>query len=216
VGYRKNPFALLFNRNIEHRIGDGRHEVERLHDLIGHLQIKRQAPKLYPSDQHRTKVKRANRYVTIAPASVWHTKQWPAHKWTALIQALDPALEVVLIGAPNDQALCDSIAKHAERGIVLAGQLNLLESAALIEHAEMNYVNDSAPLHLASAMNAPVTAVFCCTIPAYGFGPTHASGRIVEITENLACRSCGLHGKRACPEGHFKCAESIRIEQVLA
>jgi ADP-heptose:LPS heptosyltransferase len=37
--------------------------------------------------------------------------------------------------------------------------------------AKMNYVNDSGPLHLASAMNAPITAFFCSTVPEFGFGP---------------------------------------------
>jgi ADP-heptose:LPS heptosyltransferase len=40
-----------------------------------------------------------------------------------------------------------------------------------MKDAAMNYVNDSAPMHFASAVNAPVTAVYCSTIPAFGFGP---------------------------------------------
>ena len=68
----------------------------------------------------------------------------------------------------------------------------------------MNYVNDSAPLHIASAMDAPVTAVFCSTVPAFGFGPLRANGRIVETTENLDCRPCGLHGLQGVSEGAFQ------------
>jgi ADP-heptose:LPS heptosyltransferase len=81
--------------------------------------------------------------------------------------------------------------------------------------ATMNYVNDSAPLHIASAMNAPVTVVFCSTVPAFGFGPIHANGRVVEITGYLDCRPCGLHGYKACPKGHFKCALDIKVEDAL-
>ena len=40
-----------------------------------------------------------------------------------------------------------------------------------MKDAKMNYVNDSAPMHIASAVNAPVTAVFCSTVPEFGFGP---------------------------------------------
>jgi heptosyltransferase II len=90
-----------------------------------------------------------------------------------------------------------------------------LGTAALMEGAQMNYVNDSAPLHIATAMNAPVTAVFCSTIPAFGFGPLNPNGRIVELTEKLDCRPCGLHGYAACPKGHFKCALEISVAQVL-
>ena len=73
----------------------------------------------------------------------------------------------------------------------------------------MNYVNDSGPMHLASAMNAPVVAVFCSTVPAFGFGPLSTQSFVVETKEHLTCRPCGLHGYKACPEGHFACAENI-------
>jgi len=91
----------------------------------------------------------------------------------------------------------------------LAGQLTLLESAALMRGARMNFTNDSAPMHLASAVNAPVTAIYCSTTPAFGFGPLSDDSVVVEVTEPLSCRPCGLHGRNRCPEGHFNCAYQI-------
>jgi len=88
-------------------------------------------------------------------------------------------------------------------------------SAALIRDAFMNYTNDSAPLHLASAMDAPVAAVFCSTVPEFGFGPLSAKSFVIQTSEKLTCRPCGLHGKKVCPKKHFKCAESIAIKQLL-
>jgi heptosyltransferase-2 len=79
--------------------------------------------------------------------------------------------------------------------------------------AAMNFVNDSAPMHFASAMNAPTTAFFCSTIPEFGFGPLSEKARIVETEEQLECRPCGLHGKKSCPLGHFKCG-SVTQEQI--
>lgn len=155
-------------------------------------------------------------YITIAPASVWFTKQWPAEKWIALIQALPARQRIFLIGAPGDIPLCVRITREAGRGEVLAGKLSLLGTAALMQGAAMNYVNDSAPLHIASAMHAPVTALFCSTVPAFGFGPLHANGRIMERSAPLYCRPCGLHGYTACPEGHFKCALEIEVRQCIS
>jgi heptosyltransferase-2 len=91
----------------------------------------------------------------------------------------------------------------------LAGKLSLLASAALMENAAMCYVNDSAPLHLASAVNAPTCAVFCSTVPDFGFGPLSDVRQVIQIREELACRPCGLHGFNHCPKGHFRCAEDI-------
>jgi heptosyltransferase-2 len=81
-----------------------------------------------------------------------------------------------------------------------------------MKNADMNYVNDSAPMHLASAMNAKTTAIFCSTVPEFGFGPLADGARIVEITEKLDCRPCGLHGFKECPKGHFNCGNQIKIE----
>lgn len=218
VGYDKNPLSFLFSRTVKHIIGDGRHEVDRLNALIEHLTDgTRPLPRLYPTEKHRTEAKNqladVEPYVCIAPASVWYTKQWPAEKWIDLIQTLPHNLRIYLIGAPGDVALCELIARGSERGFVLAGKLSLLGTAALMKGAHMNYVNDSAPLHIASAMNAPVTVVFCSTVPAFGFGPLRENGRVVETSEKLHCRPCGLHGYKACPEGHFKCALTIDPNQ---
>jgi heptosyltransferase-2 len=85
-----------------------------------------------------------------------------------------------------------------------------------MKDATMNYVNDSAPMHLASAMNAPVTAIFCSTVPAFGFGPLSNKSVVIESKEKLTCRPCGLHGYRACPQKHFKCATTIESDALLA
>lgn len=224
IGYRKNPLSFLFSRSVDHEIGDGRHEADRLNDLIKDFtDDSRPLPKLYPDPWElepkypllgSTLNEDDPPYFCIAPASVWFTKQWPEEKWIELIRTLPEGHRIFLIGAPGDKELCDRIIAAAGRGIDLAGELSLLQTAALMEDAVMNYVNDSAPLHIASAMNAPVTAVFCSTVPSFGFGPLRANGRVVETTEKLDCRPCGLHGHRACPKGHFKCALGIDVQAV--
>ena len=219
IGYDKNPLSFFYYKKIKHVIGDGRHEVDRLNELIAHLtDDTRPLPCLYPTEKDRNTVieltSGVSSYVCIAPASVWFTKQWPAEKWIELIEQLPAEQTVYLIGAPSDVALCERISKEAQHGIVVAGKISLLSTAALMEKAQMNYVNDSAPLHIASAMNAPVTVVFCSTVPAFGFGPLRDNGRIVETKLELNCRPCGLHGYKQCPEEHCKCALKIDVSAV--
>ena len=212
IGFSKNPLSTFFSRRFPHEISPGGrpvHEVERNLSVIRHLTDERpQRPKLYPSHTDFSNVRQDGAYVCMAPASVWFTKQWPADRWGSLVRRIPTDIAVHLLGSPGDRDLCDRIMRDSGRGNVInqAGRLTFLESAALMAGARMNYVNDSAPLHFASAMNAPVTAIFCSTIPAFGFGPLSDVSIIAETTEKLQCRPCGLHGKRACPEGHFKCA----------
>ncbi len=223
VGFAKNPFSLWFSRRVKHLIGasrEGVHEVHRNLALVEHLTDGLfQVPRLYPSEEdERAALSVApsdKPWVCIAPTSVWFTKQFPLHKWRELIERIPRSYVVLLLGGRSDAEACDALARSVARAEVysVAGQLSLLASAALMRRAAMNYVNDSAPLHLASAVDAPVAAVFCSTVPAFGFGPLSSTRFVVQTPENLPCRPCGLHGKKTCPEGHFACAESIRIEQ---
>jgi len=181
-------------------------------------------------------------YYTISPASLWFTKQYPAEKWSQLIREMPEEATIFLLGSSGDFELCESIrdmgyeirdkketndSTHipdpasripdpGSRIINLAGQLSLLESSALMLGARMNFTNDSAPMHLASAVNAPVTVVYCSTVPGFGFGPLSDDSTVVEVREKLSCRPCGLHGKNRCPEGHFRCALDIATEDLVS
>ncbi len=148
----------------------------------------------------------------MAPSSVWETKQLPKHKWVELCQTIASTTTIYLLGALSDVALCEEIKKQssATNITILAGKLSLLESCELMKHAQMNYENDSAPLHLASAVNAPTTAYFCSTIPEYGFYPLASNSKVIEV-KNLDCRSCGLHGHKACPKNNFRCGNEMVV-----
>lgn len=213
TGFDKNPLSFAFTHRMPHVFGTTEnpvHEVDRNLSLIAPWTGRGKAkPRLYPQAKDRKSVPPAGTYICMAPTSVWFTKQWPAERWVELIDLLPANLEVVLLGGPSDRDACEQISQAVKHPKVvnMAGKLGLLESAAWMEGALMNYVNDSAPLHLASAVNAPVTAIFCSTIPAFGFTPLSDESRIVETPLTLSCMPCGLHGKRACPEGHFRCTE---------
>ena len=216
AGYKQNPFSFLFNYTVKHIIGNGSHETERYNQLIEDFtDAKTFRPALYPSlsDMEFVKTYQNSRYVCMAPASVWFTKQLPLEKWVELSKTIKADISIYLLGGPGDTELCEkikSLSPHAQI-IVLAGKLSLLQSCALMKSAEMNYVNDSAPLHLASSVNAKVTAFFCSTIPAFGFGPLSDNLKIMEV-QHLECRPCGLHGYKACPLGHFKCGHLMEIK----
>jgi len=173
---------------------------------------------LYPSEKDANVIsKYTNKpFLCIAPASVWFTKQLPEEKWVELIDKTNSAYKIFIIGSNVDNDLAQCIINAAKNKNVenLCGKISLLQSTALMQQAIMNYVNDSAPLHLASAINAPVTAFFCSTVPEFGFGPLSENSQIIQTEEKLNCRPCGLHGKKACPEGHFKCGLGIKISAV--
>ena len=219
IGFDKNPFSFSYNLKINHSVENGMHEVERnLALLVNFGENNNFKPKLYPNEQNYKNISEyiTDEFITIAPASVWYTKQFHKSKWIELINKLKDK-KIILIGAPSDINLCEEIISKSEHKniINLAGKLSFLDSAELMKHAKMNYVNDSAPMHLASAVNANITAIYCSTIPAFGFGPLSDNSKVIEIETELDCRPCGLHGKKACPEGHFDCAMKIDVNKML-
>jgi heptosyltransferase-2 len=225
IGFDKNPFSFCYTTKVSHTISGPYsehpiHETGRNQQLIAALTDNIPAkPRLYPSDEDYTRVRslQEHPYICIAPSSVWFTKQFPVQKWVNLLDAIPSIYKIYLLGGPSDEPMAQTLIQNSRNGKIdsLCRSLTFLQSAALMQGAVMNYVNDSAPLHFASSVNAPVTAVYCSTVPAFGFGPLSDNSRIVEIEERLYCRPCGLHGHPACPQGHFRCALDIKTEQLL-
>ncbi len=220
IGFNKNPLSFLFTHSIAHKIEKGIHETERNLSLLQPIFGKVTAPmKLYPNniDFDVTRKYKQQDYIVIAPTSVWFTKQYPAEKWVDFINFIPNNYNIYLIGGAEDyNKINKTLIKKTKRNCVnLCGKLSLLQSTALMKDAKMCYVNDSAPMHLASSVNAPITAVFCSTVIDFGFGPKSSQSFIVETKEELSCRPCGLHGRKECPKGHFKCANNIDTKQLL-
>jgi heptosyltransferase-2 len=213
-GFSKNPFSFFYSKRFQHSVTNGQHEVDRNLSLITDLvENTQRRPQLYPrqSDLDFVSQWKNEPYYCLAPASVWFTKQAPHAVWQYVMEKFDEeGIQFYLIGGPADHELCEDIKVFSQRNNVhnLAGKLSLMQSAALMKDAKRNFVNDSGPLHIASAGNAPVSAFFCSTTPEFGFGPLSDDSSVIEV-KNLACRPCGLHGHKACPKGHFQCGNGL-------
>lgn len=239
IGFDKNPLSFLFTRKVKHKIPyQSRlhaqshntvkflHEVQRNALLLGEITGESISdahsipPRLYPNAKHQAKVQSIIstdcEYIVLAPASVWFTKQWAQEKWKELTQTLSQNYKLYFIGAPTDTDFANEIISHSSNCTNLCGKLSLMESALLMQKAKRVFVNDSAPLHLASGVNAKVTAIFCSTIPEFGYTPLTSDSKLIQLSPRLECMPCGLHGKKQCPQGHFKCAFEISTEDVIA
>lgn len=227
VCFHNNPLAFLFGHKIKHQIphpeGDHfLHEVQRNIQLLAPIDqksiptAKDLKPKLYFSAEDENKIKELNlsNYCVLAPSSVWYTKQWHHSKWKELIEKLKLKMTVVLIGATSDNSFIEQLYEPDPYIINLAGKLSLKQSALLMKNAKRVFVNDSAPLHLASAVNAKISAIFCSTVPEFGYFPLSDESVLIQ-RERLDCMPCGLHGKKDCPKVHFKCALDIETNDVI-
>ena len=239
VGFASSPGRWLYTRQLpfDRRL----HHAQRLWQLASPPGMPEVPPVLRPSlypgasEQtqvdtllHEAGVSAQDRLIALAPGSVWATKRWPSYP--ALAAALlarlplseGPPPRFVVLGGRDDaplaaaiaEAVADAVAERGDAPVVDAtGRLTLLASAALLARCAVLVTNDSAPLHLASAMNTPTVALFGPTLPAFGFGPLAASQTVLE-RPGLPCRPCGAHGGRQCPKGHWQCMRDLTPELV--
>jgi heptosyltransferase-2 len=216
IGFADSPAAITYTRRVPRSLTG--HEVERLLALAGGAQ---EAPSVslgLTADDHAAAEKWLQAhgvpggFVALAPGSIWGTKRWPYY--SELAAGLDRAC--VIVGGADDSALADEIvAAAAGRVVSAAGALNLRASAALISRAAVLVTNDSAPLHLATAVATPIVALFGPTIPEFGFGPRGRSD-VALGRQELACRPCSKHGPEICPLGHHRCMRELTAETVTA
>lgn len=155
-------------------------------------------------------------FAAICPGSAWRTKRWPAHAFADLVRVLDAdGYRCLLLGGPDERALTATVAAAADgHAVDLGGATDLPTLAAVLARAAVAVTNDSAPMHVASAVAVPQVAIFCATVPAQGYGPLGRRALVVE--RDLACRPCGRHGGARCPRGTDDCMELVAVDDVRA
>jgi heptosyltransferase-2 len=201
------------------------HESSRLLALAGEAPGV-YAPRLYPSaDDGRVAGELLGQagitgpFIALAPGSIWGSKRWP--HYGELARRLSARLPVVALGSPEDVGLGEEIVRAVAGGrgrhgaVNACGRLTLRQSAALIGRAALLVTNDSAPLHVATAMGTPIVALFGPTIPAFGFGPVARGDRALGL-DGLPCRPCSAHGPPGCPLGHHRCMRDLGVDLVAA
>src|SRR6266568_2885989 len=156
-------------------------------------------------------------YLLFHPGSRWQFKCWPADKAAALLDELDRRGERVVISAAPDarerELVADTLARtHHARPIDLSGTLGLKELAALAARARLFIGVDSAPMHIAAAMQTPVVALFGPS-GEFEWGPWRVPHRIVASGEH-PCRPCGNDG---CGGGKVsECPTRLPVEAAMA
>lgn len=106
--------------------------------------------------------------VILFPESRRSEKVWPYFRELAGKLIAGNLAEVVVCGTRVDQEYADACD--------LRGRLNLAELANTLKHGALIVSNDSAPLHLASALGRPVLGLFGPTEPTR-YGPYPQDGK---------------------------------------
>lgn len=148
-------------------------------------------------------------YVVISPFTRWESKNWPLDRFMETADQLSKKMPVFLTGAPTDRQKIQK-ALHEKSidstSIVnLAGKLNLSELAVLMKNAKLVISGDSFPMHLATAMQTPLIALF---------GPTdeYKTGPLTQNAVVLRPDNCSKCDKPNCEQ---LCLNKISVNRVV-
>jgi len=217
------PTRIGFSGGVSFLYTEGRPKPQTGHETDRLLALAKVASGLYPPQlQPTTEDERAvidlvgQPFVVLAPGSIWGSKRWPFYP--ELAARLAKNLAVVVVGGVEDVELGDEITaavgRSGGRAVNACGKLTLRQSAAVIGKATLLVTNDSAPLHLATAMGTPMVALFGPTVTEFGFGPLRP-GDVALGVDGLLCRPCSAHGPPKCPLGHHRCMRDLTVEAVV-
>ena len=222
VGFAEARGACLYHeRRVRRR---DQHDVLRNLDLVRPEMTGREptaALRLFPpADAEVSEEVRgaagAGGYVVLVPGSVWATKRWSWREYREVARELLARGErVVVVGAPDEVGVAEQVARGLPV-VNLAGRTSVQELIWIISRAGRVVCNDSVALHIASARRVPTVAIFCATIPEWGFGPWQNERAVVLGKEHLPCRPCRRHGSATCPTGTELCMRGVRAAEVLA
>ncbi len=152
------------------------------------------------------------RFVIICPGARSHIKRWVAEGFARVADRLiaEAHAQVVFSGEPDEEPVINAIRElmnhpaHSAVGLTTVRQLG-----ALMRRAALVITNDSASLHLASAVHVPTVAIFGPT-DERKYGPTSPHSR--TIRRRLFCAPCE---QPLCRYSH-ECMRFVSPNEVFA
>jgi lipopolysaccharide heptosyltransferase II len=150
--------------------------------------------------------------VAMCPGSTnSRAKRWPAERFAAVADLLSEraGAEIVLVGAAEELEISQEVARHMRmRPVVLTGQTDLAQTAAVLKASDLLVTNDTGPAHVAAAVGCPVVVIFGPTNPI----TTRPFSNTAEVVRRPPdCAPCML---RDCPIDH-RCMTAITPEEVF-
>ncbi len=151
----------------------------------------------------------------VAPPDARSTlRLWPMDRWKELARELSlRGIGALLTGSPPEGEACREIASAGGEGVrSLAGNLHVLELAALLESARAVVVCDTGPAHLGAAVGTPVVSLFGPTDPALT-APVAPPERLRVVKADLPCSPCKHKPGVRCRDN--RCMQEIQAARVL-
>lgn len=179
-------------------------------DLKPSLWIDSEAERYVDHFLHEHGISAGQKIVAISPGGRNVIKRWEKGGFIEIANRLQSECKakVIIIGSPADHELIEEIVIQVRNSIDASGRTTLKQLGALLRRCALLISNDSAPMHIATAMETPVVAIFGPTDPEK-YGPL--GKRNVVVKRNLQCSPCE---KAQCRLSH-ECMELVEPGEVF-
>jgi ADP-heptose:LPS heptosyltransferase len=159
------------------------------------------------------------KYIAFAIGGTFATKRYPVDLIIEFAQ--QSPLKLVLLGGDSEKEAAETIVQASPLNTVNAcGRLSLLQSAEVIQNADVVVSNDTGMMHIAAAFKKPLVSLWGNTVPGFGMYPYYPAGQessfVILENNELTCRPCSKLGFKECPKGHFDCMMKILPESIVA
>lgn len=160
------------------------------------------------------------KYGVIAPGASHGSRMWPPERYSEIAALLRAkyAFPFLIVGSVSETALGEVIEALSDgAAISMIGKTNLIETTALLSHAEVFIGNDSGPAHIAAGLGVATIIVSVCPKTSVLEGP-HSPSRIrpvgpryIIVQPNIATKPCDAQ----CNSNTAHCILGIDIEAVI-
>ena len=161
---------------------------------------------------NKNRLRKGQMLIAIAPGARNLTKPWQGQGYQELIKGLIAEYDskIVIVGDELDKKLGEDISRGLTSSTWnLCGKTSIGELAYLISRCNLLVSNDSAPMHIAWAMDIPAVAIFGPT-DHKKYAPHGEKYRVIR--KELPCSPCE---ESMCPKNTRDCMVKITNQEVL-
>ncbi|MBF2048073.1 MAG: lipopolysaccharide heptosyltransferase II [Elainella sp. C42_A2020_010] len=222
---RENPYQLLSDWIKDLEPEQLRHEVRRQLDLVAQIGAQTPADPSFGGQLLSVSAEALQQmqvrllelgidlnqpWVVIHPGATAASRRYPPESFAQVAHHLvSQGIPVVFTGTSPEAELVESIQQQMQSPAhSLVGCLDLSQLAALLKLTPLLISNNTAPVHLASALGTPVVDLYALTNLQHT--PWGVANRV--LFHDVPCRLCY---KSVCPEGHHHCLRLVAPETVV-
>ncbi|MCX7641903.1 MAG: lipopolysaccharide heptosyltransferase II [Elusimicrobiales bacterium] len=224
IGFDTEGRGFLLTKKVKYR--HDQHEVQNFLDVLraDGIKVKDDYLEAWLSNEEKVFAedffKKNNLYektIAIHPFSANPKRAWHIDNFIEVSNILgEKGYRTIFFGGKRERDFVDYIKNNAKFSpLLLIGETNIRETMAILSKCKALICNDSGIMHLGSALDIPVVAIFGPQSPVK-FGPYSKKAKV--IYKAFPCSPCKQKFFKECEPSERmtpRCVEAITIEDVL-